>query len=125
MTRTLFWRADEQLKALGRNQHWIDFHRACGSEGLFFDDIKQVSRGYQATAFRVVRDRMEFSGRGTGAGPVEAVIAAYRDAIERGDAVSQGHDTILLAVDAVVEPPPADAGEIEATPTITIEDLIG
>jgi hypothetical protein len=97
-------------------------------------------RGYQAIACRISEDKggfyiQLFRGRGTGQGPVEAVIAAYRDAIERGDPVSHGLEEILTA--EKVEPLPAPGlGEIDAligtaqaaVTTVTginIEDLIG
>lgn len=112
---TMFWRVDQKLKALYRDPRWVAFHRACGKEGLFFDDIDPINdnpkvdvtdkmrgRGYQAIAFRIGKDRggfliQELCGRGTGQTPVDAVISAYRDAIERGDAVPPGLESILLA----------------------------
>lgn len=149
----MFWRADEKLKALARDPRWAAFHRACGSEGLFFDDIDPINdeplkdvtdkmrgRGYQAIAFRIGKDKgghliQEFRGRGTGQGPVEAVIAAYHDTIERGDTVTRGHEAILLSEKIEALPVP-DLEEIEtmigttqaavnAVTGINIEDLIG
>jgi hypothetical protein len=124
---TMFWRADEKLKALLRDPRWVAFHRACGREGLFFDDIDPINddyskeavtdkmrgRGYQAIAFRVGKDKggfdiQEFRGRGTGQGPVEAVIAAYQNAIERGDPVSHGLEEILLKNVSETTPPRED-----------------
>lgn len=123
---TMFWRADERLKVLGRDPRWCAFHRACGKEGLFFDDIDPINdephkdvtdkmrgRGYQAIAFRVDKDRggfliSVFSGSGTGQGPVEAVIAAYRDAIERGDTVTTGLESILLTETPQPAPAPVE-----------------
>lgn len=151
----MFWRADERLVALGRDPRWAAFHRACGRDGLFFDDIdplndditkdvtdKMRGRGYQAVAFRVDKDRggfliSVFCGRGTGQGPVEAVIAAYRDAIERGDPVTRGHEVILLedpaGVQTLVVPDLSDINEligvteaaVAAVTDIDIESLIG
>lgn len=146
---TMFWRADEKLKALMRDPRWPAFHRACGREGLFFDDIDPINDkphkdvtdamrggGYQAVAFRAEKDRSGsyisvFCGRGTGQGPVDAVIAAYQDAIKRGDPVAHGHETILTAEVAAVAPDAIDAVLEQLPPPppptddINIEELIG
>lgn len=126
---TMFWRADQALKALGREQRWIDFHRACGRDGLFFDDIDPINdkplndvtdamrgAGYQATAFSISKDKngfliQEFRGRGKGQGPIAAVIAAYHDAIERGHAVTRSLESILL--NDTPEPTPPAATEVD------------
>lgn len=141
----MFWRADDKLAALMRDPRWVGFHRACGKDGLFFDDIDPVNdkplkdvtdamrgAGYQAVAFRVEKDErgyliQAFRGRGVGADPVAAVLAAYRAAIADGDPVTPGLESILSG-----EP---DAAQMErdaerfvpmtATEEIDIEDLIG
>jgi len=126
---TMFWRADEKLEAIGRERRWIDFHRACGAQGLFFDDIDPVNddpkkdvtdrmrgRGYQAVAFRVGKDKgghfiQLFVARGIGSDPVEAVLAAYRAAIEAGDPVTHGLDTILRQSVSPTSSPPLGGAE--------------
>jgi hypothetical protein len=149
---TMFWRADEKLAALARDQRWIDFHRACGRDGLFFDDIDPVNddpkkdvtdrmrgRGYTAIAFRIDKDGrgfliQRFVARGKGEDPVAAVIDTYKNAIAAGDAVTPGHEQIF---DAEADHP-ADCGctlcradavvasrESNEPEEIDIEELIG
>jgi len=136
-----FWRQDPLLKTLSRDPRWAAFHRACGQDGLFFDDIAKQRPGestwqrrrreeseilagerhppsvgaYQAVSYRIKGDTLQAVSRGTGQGPVEAVIATYHDAIERGDPVSRGLESILLTQ----EPTVPVAGEID------IMELIG
>lgn len=141
----MFWRRDERVEACSRDKRWVDFHRACGRCGLFFDDIDPVndkgdrdvtermrSRGYQAVAFRADRDPrgfyiQRFVSRGRGAGPVEAVLDAYRAAIAAGDSVEHGLDGLF--VEALPTPDLAPvAAVIAATETdigIDIDGLIG
>lgn len=122
---TMFWRADAKLAELGRDQRWIDFHRACGRDGLFFDDIDPVNDkpqkdvtdamrggGYTAVAVRTAKDSkgfwiQNFVARGKGQDPIAAVIDAYRTAIAAGDPVKAGHEAIFTPEE------------------INIEDLIG
>jgi hypothetical protein len=119
---TMFWRADERLKTLSREQRWIDFHRACGRDGLFFDDIDPVNdnpkadvtdkmrgRGYQAVAFRADKDArgffiQRFVARGVGPDPVAAVLSAYDCAVAAADPVTQGLGEILTSQAAAADP---------------------
>jgi hypothetical protein len=114
----MFWRKDTLVSACFRDQRFVDFNRACGRDGLFFDDLDPINdtkplkdvpdsargAGYQCIAFRAEKDRgffiQVFRGRGTGKGPIEATIAAYHDAIERGDPVTRGLEEILLHEEA-------------------------
>jgi hypothetical protein len=125
----MFWRKDGLVAACFRDKRFVDFNRACGRDGLFFDDLDPINEdkkkkedhadvtdklrggGYQCIAFRADRDPrgffiQVFCGRGTGQGPIEATLAAYRDAIERGDPVTRGLESILLA-----EPSPQPTSE--------------
>lgn len=131
---TMFWRADAALKRLERDQRWIDFMRACGRCGLFFDDVDPVNdrrnadvtdamrgKGYTAVSFRASQDRggfytQVFVSQGRGADPIAAVLDAYRQAIAAGDAVQPGLEAIF---EGEGYPAPAAAAEID------IEGLIG
>lgn len=139
---TMFWRADPHVTAARSDKRWIQFHRACGDCGLFFDDIDpindnptkdvpaRVRGGYHAIAFRADRDQrgffiQRFVSRGTGAGPLEAVLDAYRAAQAAGDSVEPGLERIFD--DAVETLPPApviDQG-IAAIIGLDVESLIG
>jgi hypothetical protein len=106
---TMFWRADEHLKALSRDDRWTGFHRACGRSGLFYDDIDPINdkpmkdvtdamrgAGYQAIAFRIEPGYVQrFVSRGTGADAVAAVADAYARAVAAGDPVERGLEDIL------------------------------
>lgn len=137
---TMFWRADQRLKTLQRDQRWVDFHRACGRCGLFFDDIDPVNDkptqdvtdkmragGYRAVSFRASQDRagnymQVFVSRGTGKDPVDAVLSTYRAAVESGDPVARG-------LESMFDGPPRALGEPEREPAPTaavdIMELIG
>lgn len=104
---TMFWRRDPFVAEASKHPGWNQFHRECGKAGLFFDDVDPVGddgkdvtrrpkRGYSAVAFRVEDGRYRYVvAQGRGEGPIAAVIAAYRAAIDEGFAAPAGLDAIF------------------------------
>jgi len=103
----LHYRVDPRLDELRKKPEWVAFHKACGQHGLFFDDIDPVGRSgqYGAVTFRLERSAGGYYDRflvseGRGAGPIDAVIAAYRAAVAKGFSVDPGLDALLTGTPA-------------------------
>jgi hypothetical protein len=82
VSNEMMWIQDANITAARQHDGWRQFHRAAGSEGLFFDNpVRDGKRGpYTCVAF-VVKDYKQYEvGRGRAATVIEAVVAAYRDA---------------------------------------------
>lgn len=124
-----FWRPDPQIDAARKHPRWASFHRECGQQGLFFDDIEKQGRGYAAIAFRVEKSGEQWISyrvsSGTGRGPIEAVLSAFDAALAGGFAVDPTLGGLLTAntpaapqindLDALLggaSPPPAADDEL-------------
>lgn len=85
---TRFLRVDAQIETARKHKGWAMFHRECGAQGLFFDNIEKQGRGYGALSFRVENAGAHYHSyvvsRGTGRGPIDAVIAAFDAAVSAG-----------------------------------------
>lgn len=125
-----FWRLDQQIEAARKHAGWATFHRECGAQGLFFDDIEKQGRGYSAISFRV-ETRGEYYAtfrvsKGTGRSPIDAVLGAFTAAVDAGFAVDPTLGALLTVVqvapeqdwDALIDGAPE-------TPQDELMDLIG
>lgn len=87
----MMWKCDENLVAARRLPKWNRFHRACGEQNLFFDNVERRDRRdtYKCVAFTVERretgkfigaPRSVFIAEGTGKTVLEALGAAFAKA---------------------------------------------
>lgn len=132
----VFFRVDPELEKLRKSRDWADFHRLCGAQRLYFDDIEKVSRKeWCADAFTIktsdIASQQIFLAKGSG----ETVMDAIRDAFEKSRIWVEGAFELI----AKIKNAPESIGIIshktaentaKSTPeSITsetdIEDLIG
>lgn len=103
----MFYFVDAVLEDARRVEGWRQFHRACGAQGLYFDDIDKVSgkRGfYSAITFRLEERGQGLSKQylrflvssGEGKGPIPAVLSAFDAAVAAGFPVDPAHREILV-----------------------------
>jgi len=76
---TMMWKTDPGVEKARRQFGWREFHKECGRQGLYFDDIEPKGRGYEATAFtlqgRFYKVKLVTA---TGKTPIDACVAAMR-----------------------------------------------
>ena len=92
-----FYMIDKVVEEARKHSGWVSFHRECGREGLYFNDIdKDGRKSYTAVAVRVEKDRRGFIipylvSRGKGKTPIDAVLDAFNGAVAAGFKVSPLH----------------------------------
>ncbi len=131
---TIYWKGPHPAVQEARQlPGWGRFHRECGRHGLFYDSIEPAGRGrFEAITVRLEK-RRDFYLRyrvsdGTGASPVDAVRAAFRNARGSGWAIPE---TTLELLDAPApRTPPASTMPVADVSALlgvelTLEDLIG
>jgi hypothetical protein len=134
---TLHYHVDKDIEAARRARGWIEFHRACGQQGLFFDDIEKEGRGrYSAISIRVEKHvtaagselyHRYLVSRGAGKGAIDAVLSAFHAAVAAGFPVDPAHANLF---DAPAATPPVGEfddliGGSSASTSDEFEDLLG
>lgn len=125
---TMFYTHDTALEALHRVPSWVQFHKQCGVQGLFFDDIEKEGRrgAYSAVSFRLEkRDGFirYLVARGKGADPIAAVLDTFENSIAAGFPVTPELRNLF---DAPAAPDSVDYDDILGGETpIDYEDILG
>ena len=98
----LFYTVDPIIEAARRVPGWSEFHKACGRQGLYFEDIERTGRSrkeYGAVATRVEPRRDMYLrykvADGRGDGPIAAVLSAFDAAVAAGFPVDPAHRLLL------------------------------
>ncbi len=126
----MMWKSDPLIDAARKAPGWSEFHRECGKQWLYFDEIEREGRGYRALAYtaRKVSDgfyQRTVVARGMGRGVIDAVLAAFDGAHDAGFHIDYELRALLDG-----SPPPV-TGVIDfddligGGSTIDLEDLIG
>lgn len=127
------WTVDKRIDEARKHPGWKNFHRECGTQNFYIENIEKRGRGYVATSFRL-RDRMAPPyimypmAEGAGRTPIDACVDAYLKAVEVGHCqpglerlFAEEEDDLIGEVFADV----ADYPEDRVTTFIEDEDLIG
>lgn len=123
----MMWKPDPLIDAARRAPGWSEFHRECGKEWLYFDEIEREGRGYRALCYTARKTAPDFYqrtvvARGQGRGVLDAVLAAFDAAVAAGFPVTVAHRGLLDGSAAAV----VDLDDlIGGAAVVELEDLIG
>lgn len=129
----MLWKTDPAVDAARAAPGWVEFHKECAKDNLFFDHIERDGSGrrspFRLTAFTLVRKRDHAENVpvavGRGATPIAALDHAYRAALAAGWQVGSAEPWMVM----LLNPPTAadDFDDIlcgEGSPD-EMEDLLG
>lgn len=74
------WRDSPDVEAARKLPGWVEFHKVCGAQRLFFDHIEKTGRAFICTAFTGSGTETRKTAEGSGKTVIEALEAAYRAA---------------------------------------------
>lgn len=126
-----FLRLDPQIEDARKHKGWANFHRECGAQGLYFDDIAKAGRGYSAISFRLEKHGDTYQSfrvsKGTGRTPIDAVLSAFDEAVIGGFAVDSTLYGLLAEAAPQVMPDDLDMllGEPVSVAADEFMDMIG
>jgi hypothetical protein len=110
---THFLRLDQQIEAARKHKNWPAFHRECGAQGLYFDNIEKQGRGYGCISFRLEKHGDTYQSfrvsTGSGRGVIDAVLSCFDAAVKQGFAVDPTLGGMLTDTAPPVAPDDLDA----------------
>lgn len=132
----VMWRVDPLVVAARKLPGWIEFHRACATVKLYFDNIERVAgkRGeFRAVAFTIERKRDHavsyLVAEGRGRTPIDALEAAYRAAGEKGFSPTGADEWLRLILNPVAAAAPQAVTEFDdllgGDEPEDVDDLLG